>query len=83
MALDKTTLINSLRDAFSSRFPAHTCDLGTKQYNQMNDLAQKMADAIDVYLTGAEIIYAGGLIAPSGGGAVTGPGSTTTIGNLK
>jgi hypothetical protein len=36
------------------------------------DVAEAIANAVDVYVKQALIVYTGGLIAPSGGGPVTG-----------
>jgi len=74
MALD----ISILTDAFKQ-----IRDSAGKLSTSEQDL--KLANAIAQFVASADVIYTVGLIAPSGGGPVTGPTTTppTTIANLK
>jgi len=68
MPLDTTTLTTSLKSAFLANLPAP--DAG--QITQVTTLASAIASAMQVFVEGAEITYTAGLIAPGGGGPVTG-----------
>jgi len=68
MALDTTTLKNTLKSALLANLPSPT----SSQITEMDILWGAIAAAMQVFVEGATITYATGLIAPSGGGAVTG-----------
>jgi hypothetical protein len=64
MALDKTTLQASILSILS--------DMETRNEDAKLEFASRLADAIDTYVKSATIVYMAGLVAPTGGGAVTG-----------
>lgn len=68
MPLDTATLKNSLKSAFLANLPSPNTD----QELQIDTLAGAMADALQAFVETATITYSAGLIAPSGGGPVTG-----------
>ena len=68
MALDTATLKNALKSAFLANLPAP--DAG--QISQVDTMAAAIANALQVFVEGAAITYSSGLIAPGGGGPVTG-----------
>ncbi len=70
MALDKATL--------KATIEAILTDMETRNEDAKAEFATRLADAIDEYVKGADIIYMTGLIAPPMGGVVTG----TFEGNL-
>jgi len=69
MPLDKVKLKNKLIQIFSQ----------PDTDSNVEQVAEQIADAIDEYVKEAKIVYTNGLIAPSGGGPVTG----TYNGNLQ
>ena len=68
MALDTTTLKNSLKDAFLANLPSAS----TTQINQIETMTNAIANAMKVFVESTTITYTAGLVAPSGGGPVTG-----------
>ena len=68
MPLDTTTLATDLKSAFLANLPSP--DAG--QIAQVTTLSTAIANAMQVFVEGAEITYTAGLVAPVGGGAVTG-----------
>ena len=68
MPLDTTTLKASLKAAFLANLPSPD----STQLSQVDAMAGAMANAMLVFVQGAQITYTTGLIAPSGGGPVTG-----------
>lgn len=68
MPLDTATLKASIKSAFLTNLPSP--DAG--QIAQVDTLATSIANALQVFVEGAEITYTAGLIAPGGGGPVTG-----------
>ncbi len=68
MPLDTVTLTTSLKSAFLANLPSP--DAG--QIAQVITLASSIASAMQVFVEGAQITYTAGLIAPGGGGPVTG-----------
>jgi hypothetical protein len=50
-----------------------------KTESNVATVSAALADAVDEYVKGALIVYTSGLVAPSGGGPVTG----TFVGNLE
>lgn len=69
MPLNKAELETQLKQILSD----------PKTESNVDAVAAAIANAVDVYVKGALIVYTSGLIAPSGGGPVTG----TFIGNLQ
>ena len=67
MSLDKATLKASIKQALLDQ--RNNTDNPT---GSADDLAGKIADAVDTYVKGIGITYTTGLAAPSGGGPVTG-----------
>jgi len=47
-------------------------DMETRTGDAKDEFAQRLSDAIDAFVKGAEVVYQTGLVAPSGGGPVTG-----------
>ena len=68
MPLDTSTLTSSLQSAFLANLPSPD----TGQISQVNILATSIANALRIFVEGAEITYSAGLVAPGGGGPVTG-----------
>lgn len=66
MPLNKTTLKSALVQIFSQE----------NTENNVEQVAQQLADAIDAYVKEAQIVYTSGLVAPNG------PVSGTFNGNL-
>lgn len=64
MALNKLQLKNGINDLLE--------DMTQRDQDSTQEYAQRLSDLIDDYVKGAIINYTGGLIAPSGGGPVTG-----------
>lgn len=69
MALDKEALESQFREILSN----------PQTESNVDAVAASLANAVDEYVRGAVINYIGGLVAPSGGGPVTG----TFNGNLE
>lgn len=69
MPLNKTQLEQQFKTILSD----------PKTESNVNAVAAALANAVDVYVKGALIVYTSGLIAPSGGGPVTG----SFVGNLQ
>lgn len=57
MALDKSKLKGDIKDILA--------DMIKRENNSFDEFANRLADAIDVYVKDAEIIYTGGLTASS------------------
>lgn len=70
MALNKEQLKQGIKSILM--------DMITREEDSFEEFAERMADKIDEFVKTADINYSTGLIAPSGGGAVTG----TFEGNL-
>ncbi len=68
MPLDTITLKNTLSSALQANLPAP----GPAQIAEIDTLAGIIANAMQVFVTGATITYTSGLVAPGGGGPVTG-----------
>lgn len=68
MALDTTTLKNTLKAAFLTNLPSPS----SAQVAEVDALANSIANAMQVFVTGATVSYTSGLVAPGGGGPVTG-----------
>lgn len=67
MALVKTVLEDALLTAFKEQM-AKT----SNPEDAFRALAKSMATAIDAYIKSATVVYSAGLVAPPGGGPVTG-----------
>jgi hypothetical protein len=67
MSLNKTQLKNSIQLAFDSQKGKTE-----NQASAINDLAQKIADAVEVYVKSITVTSIPVLTAPPGGGPVTG-----------
>lgn len=52
-------------------------DMLSREDTSIEEFAERLSDAMDVFVKGADVNYQDGLIAPSGGGAVTGVLNTT------
>ena len=70
MALQKSELKTKIVDIMQ--------EMMTREENSIEDFAERLATAIDVYVKEAEIIYTSGLTSATGG-ILTG----TFVGNLK
>ena len=68
MPLDTVTLKNALKSAMLANLPSP----GSSQVTEVDTLAGAIANAMQSFVAGATITYTTGLIAPSGGGPVTG-----------
>ena len=68
MALDTVTLKNALKSAFLANLPSPS----SAQITEVDAMAGTIATAMQSFVTGATITYTTGLVAPSGGGPVTG-----------
>lgn len=64
MPLNKTTLKNDFKQLMT--------DMRTRTEVSDDEFATRFANMVDTYVKEATIIYTGGLIAPNGGGPVTG-----------
>lgn len=64
MALDKTTLKTKIVNILT--------DMENRTENSKNEFADRLSTAIDDYIKQMTITYSTGLVAPSGGGPVTG-----------
>jgi len=81
MGLNKTALATALKNVFAAGFPAGVVTPGSVQDTEMTNLSNGIANAIDAYVTSADVLYVTGtLTSPSG--TVTGS-PTTTIATLK
>jgi len=68
MALNTITLSNALKAAFLANLSAPT----TEQSSQVATMCDSIAAAMQSFVESATINYSAGLVAPSGGGPVTG-----------
>ena len=68
MPLDTATLKSAIKSAFLANLPAPN----PGQIAQVETMATSIASALQVFVEGAEITYTTGLVAPGGGGPVTG-----------
>ena len=68
MALDTVTLKSAMKAAFL----ANLSSPNSIQIDQVDAMAEAIANAMKVFVEGATIMYTAGLIAPGGGGPVTG-----------
>ena len=66
--LNTTILKTALKTAFLANLPSPTA----QQITEVDALAGAIANAMQVFVRGATITYTAGLVAPSGGGPVTG-----------
>lgn len=64
MGLDKATLKASIKAVLLSRFPGTPT---ATQQSEMDSLAGGIADAIDIYVKGASVIYVPNLTSATGG----------------
>ena len=64
MALNKTALKNKIVSIMT--------DMLERENTSIEEFAARLSDGIDDYVKEATIVYQNGLVAPSGGGAVTG-----------
>ena len=64
MALNKSNLKNKIVQIMT--------DMMQRENTSIDEFATRLSDAIDEYVKEAKIVYENGLVAPSGGGAVTG-----------
>lgn len=60
----KTAIVNAL----TANVPNPT----ETQVNEINTLATALSSAIEAFVKTAQVVYSAGLVAPSGGGPVTG-----------
>jgi hypothetical protein len=67
MSLNKAQLETDLGSLFDDTL----ADQGSAA-NSKEVFVTRLADIIDGYVKSAKVVYSGGLIAPTGGGAVTG-----------
>jgi len=80
MALNKTALTNALKAVLVAGYPTGVVTPGSIYETQMGILATGLADAIDAFVTSADIMYVTATLnSPSG--TVTGAG--TTIATLQ
>ena len=68
MAMDTITLKSAIKAAFL----ANLSSPDTVQTDQVDTMAGAIANAMRDFVVGATITYTAGLVAPSGGGPVTG-----------
>jgi len=68
MAMDQSALQSAIADALTANIPTPTTD----QANAISTTAGALAAAIITCIESLTITYTTGLVAPSGGGAVTG-----------
>lgn len=68
MALNTPQLAQAIVDAMKLQLPSPD----SNQQSEMNAFANAMASAIETYVKSAQVMYTAGLVAPSGGGPVTG-----------
>ena len=68
MALNTTSLSSALQSAFLANLGAATAE----QTTQIQNMSNSIASAIQAFVESATITYSTGLIAPAGGGPVTG-----------
>ena len=68
MALDTVTLKNAMKAAFLANLSSPS----SIQINQVDTMTEAIANAMKVFVEGTTITYTAGLIAPGGGGPVTG-----------
>lgn len=66
--LDKNALKTGIADAFKANISGITAD----QAAEVDTMAAALAGHIDTYVKGIVLTYTAGLVAPSGGGPVTG-----------
>ncbi len=75
MPLDTITLKNSIKSAYLANLPVPDMT----QIAQVDAMSTAIADAIRIFVEGATVTNTAGLIAPGGGGPVTGVfGNTIT-----
>lgn len=67
MALNKSSLQSAIKSAYKNMKDSDGDEEAT-----LDTLSGKLAEAIDTYVKAATIVYSTGLIAPPGGGPVTG-----------
>ncbi len=68
MALDTLALKNALKTAMLANLPSPS----PAQISEVDTLCDAIASAMQTFVAGATITYSTGLVAPSGGGPVTG-----------
>lgn len=79
MALDKTTLTSNI-GTLLNKLSAYDNTTGKTQEDAINDFKNDLADAIDTFVKSAKVSVPGtGLVAPSGGGPVTGISTTGSL----
>lgn len=73
MALNSVALRTALHDAYAANLPNITAE----QQAALGNMCQQIADAMVAFVSGADVVYTTGLVAPPGGGPVTGVSGMT------
>lgn len=68
MPLDTTSLQNALEHAFLNNLPSPS----NAQRQEIHELCASITEALLIFVESATITYTAGLVAPPGGGPVTG-----------